>query len=313
MKNRSYIVAIRTLGKAGEKYQQELDSLMAQTIRPTEIIVYLAEGYPIPEETCGHERYVYVKKGMVAQRALPYDEISTEWILFLDDDVYLPAEGVERMFNAIEEHKADVIAPNTFENHKFTGLVKFTNLLLRKAVAFHSDTKAYNVLYSGGYGYNSNPINDFYWSETNAGPCFLCRKADFLNIHLEDELWLDEAPYAFPEDQVMFYKMHLSGLKVATLFNSGIVHLDAGTAVATSTDKIEKMLYSEVRNQIIFWHRFIKPKVHGIKKVYAAVSIFQYKNMRRLLALKNKLSGDSRQWDIVNRAITDACNFVGGQ
>jgi len=311
--DRSYTVAIRTLGKAGEKYQQELNSLMAQTIRPTEIIVYLAEGYPIPEETCGLERYVYVKKGMVAQRALPYDEISTEWILFLDDDVYLPADGVEQMFNAIEEHKADVIAPNTFDNHKFTGLVKLTNILLRKAVPFHSETMAYNVLYSGGYGYNSNPINDFYWSETNAGPCFLCRKADFLNIHLEDELWLDEAPYALPDDQVMFYKMHLSGLKVATLFNSGIVHLDAGAAVATTPDRNEKMLYSEVRNQIIFWYRFIKPNVHGIKKIYAALSIFQYKNMRRLLALKNKLCGDSRQCVTINRAITDAYIFVDRQ
>lgn len=311
--NKSYTVAIRTLGKAGGKYQQELDSLMNQTIKPAEIIVYLAEGYPIPKETCGQERYVYVKKGMVAQRALPYNEVATEWILFLDDDVYLPADGVERMFKAIHEHNADVIAPNTFENHKLSGLVKFTNLLLNKAVPFRSKTLAYKVLNSGGFGYNSNPINDFYWSETNAGPCFMCRKADFLNIHFEDELWLDESPYALPDDQVMFYKMHLSGLKAATLFNSGIVHLDAGTAVATSPDKVEKMLYSEVKNQIIFWHRFIKPHVHGIKRFYATARMFQYKNMRRLLALKNKLRGDSLQWDTVNKAITNAYNFVSRQ
>ena len=48
-----YTVVIRTLGKAGEKYQQMLNSLLAQTIVPKEIIVYLAEGYTIPKETIG--------------------------------------------------------------------------------------------------------------------------------------------------------------------------------------------------------------------------------------------------------------------
>ena len=72
-----YTAVIRTLGTAGEKYQQLLDSLQAQTIAPQAIIVYIAEGYPLPKETIGIERYVYVKKGMVAQRALPYDEVQT--------------------------------------------------------------------------------------------------------------------------------------------------------------------------------------------------------------------------------------------
>ena len=65
-----YTAIIRTLGTAGEKYQKLLNSLMAQTVRPKDIIVYIAEGYPIPKETVGIERYVFVKKGMVAQRAL---------------------------------------------------------------------------------------------------------------------------------------------------------------------------------------------------------------------------------------------------
>lgn len=93
-----YTAVIRTLGTAGNKYQQLLDSLVAQTIRPAKIIVYIAEGYPLPKETVGIEEYVYVKKGMVAQRALPYDEVNTKYILFLDDDLYLPANAVEQMF-----------------------------------------------------------------------------------------------------------------------------------------------------------------------------------------------------------------------
>ena len=81
-----YSVAIRTLGTAGEKYQRLLESLERQTVPPKQIVVYIAEGYPLPEETIGKEQYVYVRKGMVAQRALRYDEIDTEYILFLDDE-----------------------------------------------------------------------------------------------------------------------------------------------------------------------------------------------------------------------------------
>ena len=96
-----YTAVIRTLGTAGAKYQQLLDSLQAQSVVPKAIIVYIAEGYPLPKETIGTERYVYVKKGMVAQRALPYDEVQTEWMLFLDDDVYLPPKAVETLFNQL--------------------------------------------------------------------------------------------------------------------------------------------------------------------------------------------------------------------
>ena len=78
-----YSVVIRTLGRAGALYQKTLDSICSQTIRPQNIIVYIAEGYVLPKETIGIEQYVYVPKGMVAQRALNYDEVQTEYCLFL--------------------------------------------------------------------------------------------------------------------------------------------------------------------------------------------------------------------------------------
>ena len=298
----TYTVVIRTLGKAGDKFQKELDSICAQTIQPEEIIVYIAEGYPIPKETCGKERYVHVKKGMVAQRALQYTEVKTDWILFLDDDVFLPANAVEILFNHIMENGADVVSPNTFENHKMGWKTRLMNWILAKAVPFKSDKWAYKVLRSGGFGYNSNPTKDFYWSETNAGPCFLCRKKDFLKIHFEEEIWLDDAPYALPEDQVMFYKMHLNGLKVATIFNSGIVHLDAGTAVNTSSDRNRKMLYSEYRNQIIFWHKFIQPYQNGFGVIISKLLLGYYKYMRKLLALKSVFKNDYEPLETLREA-----------
>lgn len=301
-----YTVVIRTLGKAGEKYQRELDSLCSQTIPPKEIIVYIAEGYPIPKETCGRERYVYVKKGMVAQRALRYDEVKTEYILFLDDDVYLPPDGVEKLFGAIAEHKVDVVSPNTFENHKMGRKVMLLNKILGKIKPFQSEQWAYKVLLSGGFAFNSNPTKDFYLSETNAGPCFLCKKTDFLKSCFEEELWLDETPYALPEDQVMFYKMHLAGLRIGTLFNSGILHLDAGTSVTCDKERENKILYSEVRNQIIFWHKFIKPNVKGLKLLYAWLLKSRYTHVRQLLAWKSKLNGDGSLLKTVNSAIKHA-------
>lgn len=109
-----YVAVIRTLGTAGEKYQTLLNSLDQQTIQPSKILVYIAEGYRIPKETIGKEQYIYVKKGMVSQRALPYNEVDTEFILFLDDDLFLPNDFVEKMFSFLERNNADVISPDIY-------------------------------------------------------------------------------------------------------------------------------------------------------------------------------------------------------
>ena len=111
-----YTAVIRTLGTAGAKYQTLLDSLVSQTLPPEEILVYIAEGYEIPSDTVGTEKYIFVKKGMVAQRALRYDEVKTEYILFLDDDLYFPPDAVEKMFSLLGRYGADVISPDVFHN-----------------------------------------------------------------------------------------------------------------------------------------------------------------------------------------------------
>lgn len=254
-----YTVVIRSLGRAGNLYQQELESLTKQTIKPQKIIIYLAEGYDIHEETIGEEQYIYVKKGMVAQRALQYKEITTPYILFLDDDVYLPPDGVERLFNEMTERNAEVISPCVFFSERASFKDKIRLSLFGKEVCRPWGHRwAFKILRTTGISYNNNPGRGVYESQANGGPCFFCRKDTFCDIHFEDELWLDEAPYAFPEDHVMFYKMHLRGHKVLTTFDSDIIHLDAGTTLgANNPERIQKLIYSEYRNRIIFWHRFI--------------------------------------------------------
>lgn len=251
-----YTAVIRTLGTAGEKYQTLLHSLITQTKKPKDIIIYIAEGYPIPKETVGIERYVFVKKGMVAQRALQYDEVTTEYILFLDDDVFLPPNGVETLYQQLKDNDADVISPDVFPNSKRSIKSEIMMTLSGRMRARNNDDKwGYKVMRNTGYSYNANPVKSVYWSQTNAGPCFFCSKKNFLDIHFEDELWLDKLGYPLGEDQIMYYKMYKKGLKILTSYDSGIEHLDAGTTI--SKDKEKTLIYADFRFKSIFWHRFI--------------------------------------------------------
>lgn len=270
----NYTAVIRTLGTAGEKYQTLLDSLSRQTVQPSRILVYIAEGYAIPKETIGKEQYIYVKKGMVAQRALLYHEVDTEFILFLDDDVYLPEIAVEQLYQYLTDYNADVISPDVFPNAERSFLGKCLMMLSGRMLARKNDGKwGYKVMRNSGYSYNNHPNSGVYWSQTNAGPCFFCRKKDFLKIHFEEELWMDNLKYAQGEDQVMYYKMYLLGLKQLTWFGSGIKHLDAGSTMM-SEEKEKRLIYSDFRFKTIFWHRFIyEPDKSFISRVWSMICI----------------------------------------
>ena len=310
-----YSAVIRTLGKARKAYQTTLDSLMQQTIKPSSVVVYIAEGYPIPNETIGIEKYVYVPKGMVAQRALQYDEVSTEYCLFLDDDVYLPADAVEKMYNEMVQHNAQVISPCTFDNHKTSIKSKLIRTLTGKEVCRFGDSKwAFKVLRTAGFSYNNNPTRPVYESQSNAGPCFFCRKEDFLRISFQDELWLDAAPYALPEDQVMYYKMFMKGLKVLTSFDTGIVHLDAGSTMGQNKERTFKLVYSEYRNKLIFWHRFIYLSDQSLLlRVCDVISIGYAYGIQTLKYLLKIMLGKKDEVNAFFGGIKDALKFLRSQ
>ena len=302
-----YTAVIRTLGTAGEKYQQLLNSLQAQTIAPQAIIVYIAEGYPLPKESIGTERYVYVKKGMVAQRALPYDEVQTEWMLFLDDDLYLPPNFVERLYGQIIENDADVISPDIFPNHERSFLGKMMMAISGRMLPHSDDGKwGYKVIRTGGYSYNNHPTKSVYQSQTNAGACFLCRKGDFEKIHFDDELWMDNLSYAQGDDQVMFYKMYLHGLKQITLYGSGIVHLDAGDNLNPQKEKM--LLYADLRFKILFWYRFL----YSQEKNYF-MKMWDVMCLMYLLFFALFISLVKCKWDILKakwQAVRDARSLI---
>lgn len=303
-----YTAVIRTLGTAGEKYQILLDSLNQQTIQPSKILVYIAEGYAIPKETIGKEQYICVKKGMVAQRALPYDEVDTEFILFLDDDVYLPETATEQLYQYLTDYHADVISPDVFPNAERSFLGKYLMMLSGRMLARKDDGKwGYKVMRNSGYSYNNHPKAGVYWSQTNAGPCFFCRKTDFLKIHFEDELWLDRMKYPMGEDQVMFYKMYLYGLKQLTWFHSGIKHLDAGSTMINE-DKEKMLIYSDFRFKTIFWHRFIyKPNKNIFSEVWNIISIGYALGFTLFISV---LRCNFDILKLKHKAIREACQFI---
>lgn len=248
-----YCAAIRTLGTAGNKYLETLSSLARQSIKPKKILVYIAEGYPLPKETIGIEEYIYCPKGMIAQRALPFDEIDTEWILFLDDDLRIPDDGIEKLFEGIERFDADCIAPNIYPNHNLSVKNKILAIFRMQTYPHWDKRWAFKIRKSGHYSYNNHPA-EILPTQSNAGACFLCRKEAFQRIHFEDEMWLNSFKYALGDDQLFHYKLYKYGYKVLTHFNCPIKHLDA-QAGGIKNHK-EKNLCA-IASRFLVWYRTI--------------------------------------------------------
>lgn len=303
-----YTAVIRTLGAAGDKYQTLLDSLLRQTILPSDINVYIADGYPLPKETVGCEKYFYVSKGMVAQRALRYDEVTTEYILFLDDDVYLPSDAVEKMFSQLVRHSADVISPDVFPNASRPLYSELLMTLSGRMRARRNDEKwGYKVMRTAGFSYNKNPYKDVYLSQANAGPCLLCKKSIFLATRFQEEIWLDHMAYPLGEDEVLFYKMYKLGYKQLTSYNSGILHLDAGTS-RLDAEKTRRITYSDFYFKTVFWHRFIYlPEKSLLVSIYNILCI-SYVLIFTLLVSLLKLN--IKVFRIKYAAIRDAIKFI---
>lgn len=306
-----YAAIIRTLGTAGAKYQQLLDSLCAQSLRPQRILVYIADGYAIPKETCGHEEYIHVRKGMVAQRALPFSEVNTEYMLFLDDDIYLPPTAVEKMFGLLKCNAADVVAADVFPNNRRSPLSEMLMTVSGRMRARRRDNVYGNQLMcTTGFSYNQNPTKDAYVSQSNSGNCFLCRKEDFLKIRFHEELWLDKMAYAIGDDQVMFYKMHLLGLKQLTYYHSGIEHLDAGNNLGNK-DKERQLVENDYYFRRVFYERFLKePERFALRRVWMRLCITYFFSFGEAVSL---LKGDLDMLRRKRTAIRRAKDFINSE
>jgi len=248
----NYTVVIRTLGMAGEKYQKLLDTLCIQTIQPEKILVYIAEGYAIPKETCGKEEYIRCPKGMIAQRSLSFDEVETEWILFCDDDISFEKDSVERLYNGLVMMGTDsmCISPDTFPNHKATVKQKLKYCALLTFPHWRKNW-AFRIRESCHYSYNNNP-SKVLRTQSAAFPCCLIKKEAYKKIHFEDERFLDDFKYALGDDLLFFYKLYRMGFVPLVHFDSGVVHQDAGTSHIKNEAEIFRLSNAA---SFTVWHR----------------------------------------------------------
>ena len=171
-----YSVAIRTLGQNAVVLKWELESVARQTLQPEKIIIYIAKDYDRPSFQIGKEEYVWVNKGMVAQRALEYREIGSDVILMLDDDVDLADDSAERMLRAMAEHGADCVAADTFKNQEMSFWQKLMAFISNGVYVRGDDGWAFKQNRDGGFSFNRNPRNSFCLTETFAGPCWMVKK-----------------------------------------------------------------------------------------------------------------------------------------
>lgn len=255
MKRNEYTVVIRTLGSSGRKYQQMLDSLMGQTIKPHQILVYIPYGYDIPKETVGVEKYIRSEKGMVTQRSLPFEEVDTDIVLFSDDDMYYPHDFAEKLLDYMEAHSdVDSIVPNIYDRSKMTILQKILLLLYSSSSPRKDDGWALKIKKDAGFSYNVNPTSNFLPTQSGPGGCIFCKLSSYRKIHFDDERWLEQFKFASYEDQLFHYKMNIMGLNVVLAYKTGIIHLDAR---ATKRPDITEKMFFKKKLLFIVWYRSV--------------------------------------------------------
>ena len=273
----SYSIAIRTLGTAGELFHKELESLCAQTVPPERVVIYIAEGQERPNFTVGKEEYVWVPKGMMSQRVLPYDEITSDCILMLDDDVLLAPDSAEKMLRAMVENKADCVGADVFQNHRISLKTKVYAALTNLVFPHWSQKLAFKIRQNGSFSYNARPKCDFYWSQSCGGPAMLWRKDALLRTHLEDELWLDKLGFAYGDDQLESFKLHANHGRLGILYDAGITNLDAQSSSGTFRKGAE---YFYVRTKAMFmvwWRTCLKNGKDTVWSRFLAATAFLLK------------------------------------
>lgn len=273
----SYSVAIRTLGTSGEKFRKELESIHAQTVQPERVVVYIAEGYDRPDFTVGREEYVWVRKGMMSQRILRYDEIASDCILMLDDDVELAPDSAEKLLEALSLHDADCVGADVFKNHRMPFKTKVYAALTNLVFPHRSRKWAFKIHRNGSFSYNGHPVKPFYWSQSCGGPAALWRKDRFLSLHLEDELWLESLGFPYGEDALTYYKLYSQGGRLGILYDSGIVNLDAQSSSGTFRKSPERLYIRTKASLMIWWRSCYKTGRDTPLSRFLAITAFGFK------------------------------------
>ena len=307
-----YSVIIRTTGKAGEKYQKVLDSIAQLKPNPKEVIVVLPEGNKKPDETLGYETFYFCPKGMVTQRLYGINKCKTAYALICDDDVCFKEDFVQKLHQPIREGKAQISAGPLLAYLPSPGISSIFYAITGAAVPRRrSNGKYISVLSTTGYSYYRSidtKENKYYSAESLPWTCFYGEINAIKRICLEDEKWLQLHGYASMDDQTMFYKAYLMGIKTVVVSDALYDHLDA----KTSRQVLEDIAYSMEFNRYVFWHRFIYSLDCGLKKVWDKLCIEYYLGIKTFYNIFRLINGrlDMKAFKAKRRAIKDAKEFV---
>ena len=280
-----YSVLIRTTGHAGEKYRALLRSINSLEPKPKEVIVVLPEGYPIPKDRLGTETFCFATKGMVSQRVAGIDRCNTAYALVCDDDVAFESDFVMKLYAPISEGKCFFSAAPLYSFLPRKGINSVLCCVMGSAVptVFHRKDRYISILKSSGYSYNRHLDAEHarqYETQSVAWTCFFFFFLAFRKLEFEKEaLWLDSHGYSALDDQTMFYKAWLMGLKTIIVSDAVYEHLDARTSTSNNRSAAS---YSATFNRVIFWNRFIGSLQKGVFRKTLSFVAFEYR-MRWLL------------------------------
>ncbi len=266
MESVDYSVIIRTTGKAHEKYQKLLDSISQLDPQPRELIVVLPEGYDLPSERLGWETILFCPKGMVRQRMAGIEACQTAYALICDDDVSFPPDFVSKLHAPVRDGRGSFSAAPLYSFLPDKGAETIICTLMASAVPtlFHRRTRYVSVLKSTGYSYNRHlerSSTRYYETQSAAWTCFYADIRALKKLKFSEETWLDAHGYSALDDQTMFYKAWLMGMRTIIVSDAEYVHMDAKTSTRNNKPAV---LFSRSYNRVVFWHRFIYSQQHGI-------------------------------------------------
>lgn len=277
-----YSVVIRTTGKAEEKYRALLFSISQLIPKPKEVIVVLPQGYEKPEIQLGYERFGFCKKGMVIQRMTGIAMCRTKYALICDDDISFSSDFVYKLYLPLKKGIGNFSIGPLYSFFPSKGMKSILCAVMGSAIPTLLHRDRYNsILKTTGYSYNRNlKLDRYYYTQSAPWTCFFAEIDSVKRINMEEETWLDSHGYSALDDQTMFYKAWLMGMRTVVVPDAYYNHLDAKTS---SRDNKSAVVYSLNYNRVIFWHRFIFSMQNNILMKFWTVVCFKYREVMNVI------------------------------
>lgn len=305
-----YSVIIRTTGKAGEKYAKLLASIDRLVPSPKEVIVVLPQGYALPQERLGWETFFFSPKGMVIQRMTGIQRCHTQYALVCDDDVQFSPDFVRKLHKPLEDGMGGLSIAPLYSFFPQKGLRTMIDAVLGSGIptVFHKNRYC-SVLRTTGYSYNRRLHKNGEYGQTQsaAWTCFYANVEALRAVDFEvEQQWLDAHGYSALDDQTMFYKAWLRGIKTIVVTDASYEHLDARTS---TRENREPVLFSRMFNRIVFWHRYIYLQENSLAgKCWAGICFGYYQAANDLYAFLRGVPAEEKR--IKNRARKEAKAYL---